>query len=215
MRSVLLVLLFAANALAQADLSTPKAAAQSLFNAINNSDAAAVRGALYAADEQQAEYATAMADLIIAGKKLGDAGRARFGAAGAAIGAGTLDPSDAARIDAATVELSGDVAKVIVPDQPRPMSFRRNRDGTWGLVITDASTATTQSIAKQSRLVRMLAEGMNKSAAEIQAGDYKTPEAATTAIQSRLHGVMLQFHRPSTTRATTGPATNATAEPLR
>ena len=90
------------------------------------------------------------------------------------------------------------------------MSFRRQKNGQWGLVVYDLASAAPADIAKQTKLVRMLAEAMQTSAAEVSSGTFKTADAATTAIQQRLHGVMLSFHRPTTKRATTA-ATTSTA----
>jgi hypothetical protein len=209
-RLALLILLCVMPAAAgQSDLSTPKAAARSLFNAINTGNRDAVAAALYSADDAQAEYARALADMIVAGKHLGDVAQKQFGAAGAAIGAGTLDPAAGAKLDEATVEQSRDQAKIVVPGQERPMSFRRNKNGQWGLVIYDAAAAPTMEMGKQTKLVRMLAEAIDASAAEISTGTFKTAEAATTAVQQRLHGVMLSFHRPTTKRSTTAATSTA------
>lgn len=217
MRSVLLVLMLTIvlTTLAPAatpDLSSPKIAARSLYVAIQAGDVEAVRESLYQGNAQQGELAGAMADLIVAGKKLGDAARARFGKAGDALGRGMLDSNDLARLDQSAVEIKEDRAKLTVPGQPRPMSFRR-QDGRWRLVIHDLTNATPESIAKQTALVHMMAESMKTSAAELTKGDYKTAEEAVTAIQQRLHNVMLTFNRPSTTRATTNPTTNHDAKP--
>jgi hypothetical protein len=192
------------------DASSPKAAAKSLFRAVSEGDRAGVRAALFAANAEQAALLDAMADLIVNGKRLGDAARDKFGAAGDPIGRGMLDPADLARIDAAAVKQSGDAATLDVPGQSRPMSFRRGGDGKWRLVVTDFGGALPQNIDMQTRLVRMMADAMDESAREVAAGKYSTPQAATAAIQKRLHEVMQTFYRPATTRATTGTTTAAT-----
>ena len=207
MRAMVLALIVASAALgAEPDLSTPKNAAKSLYHAIDGGDVDAVRSSLYQPNAQQAELASARAELFVAGKQLGDAMHARFPGAAGAIGGGTLDPAAIERIDQATVEQFGDRARLTVPGQGRPMSFRR-QDGRWRLVISDPSDASPEAIAKQTLLVHMMATAMQTSAAEISAGTHKTPEAAVDAIQPRLHNVMLTFERPSTTRSTTGPTT--------
>lgn len=205
-------LLAAAPAAAPApDLSSPKATAKSLFNAINLGDRDGVRAALHAADEPQAELAAAMADLIVAGKKLGDAAKARFGAAGDPIGRGMLDPNSLKKLDDATVDIKGDIATLTVPGQPRPMSFRRHGDGNWRLVVTDFGGAAPENIGRQVKLVRQMGEALDASAREVAGGAHKTPDAALNAIQQRLHGVMLAFYRPSTTRSTTTQASTQAA----
>jgi hypothetical protein len=204
-----LVLLLVA---ATAENASPKDAAKALFHAISLGDRAGVRAALYAGDEAQEAYADAMADMIIAGNTLGEAAKRQFGVKGSGFGAGTLDPAGIEKIEQATVKVEGDAATLTVPGQPRPMSFRRDREGRWGLVILDL-TSTTQpvpDVAKQTKLVRMLADAMQTSAREIAAGEYKTAEDAVLGVQQRLHNVMLSFHRPTTRRSTTGGTTAAT-----
>ena len=152
-----------------------------------------------------------MADFIVAGKKLGDAAKEKFGKAADPIGRGMLDPADLEKLeDATVVETSADAAVLTVPDQPRPMSFRKQA-GEWKLVVTDFGGAAPQNIAKQTRLVRTMAGAIESAAADIAADKYKTPDEATFAIQQSLHQVMLGFYRPSTTRAATNPATNPAA----
>jgi hypothetical protein len=197
---------------AEPDLSSPKAAAKSLFNAISNGDRDAVAAGLHSDNEQQAKLANAMADLIVAGKKLGDASREKFGREGEPIGRGMLDPTDLTRIDSARVTENGDQATLTLETQPRPMSFRR-RDGKWRLVVTDFGGAEPENIDKQIRLVRLMTEAIDKSTTEVAAGQLKTAPAALAAIQQRLNNVMLLFYRPTTTRAatTTSPAESSPA----
>jgi hypothetical protein len=185
------------------DLSTPKAAAKTLFRGISAGDREAVRAVFFAADPAQEKLATATVDLIVNGKRLGDAARERFGAAGDPIGRGMLDPQDLERLDAAQIKETpgGDSATMEVPGQSRPMSFRK-QDGKWRLVVTDFGGASPDNITKQTSLVRMMANAMDESARDVAAGKYQTPEAAIAAIQKRLHEVMLNFNRPATTRAT-------------
>ncbi len=166
-----------------------------------------VARAFYAADDAQRALADAMADLLVNGKRLGDAARDRYGKDADAIGRGMLDPSDLSRLRDAVVKQSGDTAVIEVPGQPRPMSFRRGRDGQWGLVVTDFGGAAPENIARQTRLVKMMADAMDESAREVASGKIPTPDAATASIQKRLHEVMLNFTRPATTRAATTTAT--------
>jgi hypothetical protein len=203
---MMITLVAAAQTRAVNDLSSPKSAAKSLFVAIQSGDTDAVKDALYQPDAQQAELMSARADLIVCGKKLGDAMHEKFGASGDVLGAGSLDSADLAKLDDATVEQSPDRAKLTVSGQPRPMSFRK-QDGKWRLVISDITSASPESLAKQTLLVQMMADALRTAATEITAGAYKTPDAAKTVIEQRLHNVMLTFQRPSTTRSTTEPAT--------
>jgi hypothetical protein len=197
----------------QMDLSSPKAAAKSLFKAVAAGDREAVRSALYADDEPQRELIAAMADLIINGKQLGDAAKQQFGQAGDPIGRGMLDPRELTRLDDAKVDEAGNTATVALADSGRnhPMSFRR-QGGKWTLIVTDFGGALPANVAKQTHLIRMMADAMETSTQEISSGKYKTPDAAITGIQRRLHEVMLVFTHPATTRATTGQSTTNRSE---
>ena len=192
----------------QLDLSNPRAASKSLFKAVAAGDREAVRSTLYADDASQRELIAAMADLIINGKHLGDAARQQFGQAGDPIGRGMLDPSDLTRLDEAKVDEAGNTATVALPEsgRSRPMTFHK-QNGQWKLIVTDFTGAAPANIAKQTHLIHLMAEAMETSAHEVSAGKYKTADAAITAIQRRLHEVMLAFTHPATTRSTTGPAT--------
>ena len=198
----------------QADRSTPKAAAVTLFKAITAGDRNTVAAGFFANGDEQRALASAMADMIVAGKKLGDAAKEKFGQAADPIGRGMLDPDDLSKLeDATVVETGGDAAVLTVPDQPRPMSFRK-QGGEWKLVVTDFGGAAPANIAKQTRLVRAMADAITAAANDIAAGKYKSPDEATFAIQQSLHQVMLSFYRPSTTRSATQPATTTpTATP--
>ncbi len=189
-----------------ADRSSPKAAAVSLFKAITARDRDAVAASFFAADDDQRALAAAMADVIVAGKRLGDAAKDKFGQAGDPIGRGMLDPADLEKLeDATVVETAADAAILTVPDQPRPMSFRK-QDGEWRLVVTDFDGAAPQNVTKQTRLIRAMADAIDAAAADIAAGKHKTPDEARFAIQQSLHQVMLNFYRPTTRGAATGPA---------
>ena len=208
---LLALLLGCASAIAaEPDLSSPKAAAKSLFNAVNANDRDAIRACFFAADARQSELAAAMADLIANGRRLGDAARERFGKAGDPIGRGMLDPSDLGKIDAAAVTETGDVATLFIPGQQRPMTFRK-QDGKWRLSIADFGGAAPDNIDKQIKLVRLMADAMDTSAKELSAAQYKTVDEAILAIQQRLHAVMLTVAHPATTRAAT--TTAATTRP--
>ena len=212
-RMILIVTVFAvvARGAAEPDRSTPKSAAIALYKAVNAADRDGVAASFYAANSEQRNLADAMADVIVAGKKLGDAAKAKFGKAADPIGRGMLDPADLSKLEEATVkETAEDAATITVPGQPRPMSFRK-QGGQWKLVVTDFGGAAPQNIAKQTRLVQQMAAAIDAGAADVAAGKFKTPEEATNAIQQSLHLVMLSFYRPSTTRATTGPATTTSA----
>ena len=142
-----------------------------------------------------------MADLLVAGKKLGDAARQRYGKSGDPIGRGMLDPADLSKLDSATVKESGDTATVTVEGQPRPMSFRKQGE-QWRLVVTDFGGAAPENIAKQIKLVSQMAAAVNESATEVAAGKYPTAQEAENVIQQRFHAVMIDNYRPASAPAT-------------
>ena len=198
---------------ADADLSSPKATAKTLFNAINAGDRDVVRDAIHCETPEQAEVISALTDLILAGKALGDAAQRRYGPIAQGIGGGMLRPEDLAKLEAAKVEPWGDnAARMILPDQPRPMMFRR-RDGKWRLSLLDLRDATPQSLARQAKLYRQMAEALHSGTAEIASGAHPTADAAVEAIQQRLHDVMLQLNRSASTGPSTIPSSAPTSAP--
>src|SRR4051812_35378184 len=64
------------------DLSTPKSAAKSLVQAVEDGNGESVRKVMAADGPDQEKLAAAFSDVIVSGKKLTDAARAKFGAAG-------------------------------------------------------------------------------------------------------------------------------------
>ena len=187
------------------DSSSPKDAARKLFIAISAGDQASIEALLFAEDDAQRELVGAMAGFIVAGKRLGDAAREKFGAAGDPIGRGMLDPADLSKIDQAMVKVTGDAATRDIPGQTRPMSFRR-QDGAWRLVVTDFGGAAPENLPRQIALVQLLTEAVESAAVEIEAGKFKTADAAAMAVQQRLSAAMMKSYRPATTRAATRPS---------
>src|SRR4051812_44111658 len=98
---VLSILLLVRGVPAAVDLSSAKSAARSFYEALNNSDSSAMRDCLLIEGEDQQQLATAFLDVILSGKKLGDAAKEKFGASGDKLAAGTLNREDAAAIDRA------------------------------------------------------------------------------------------------------------------
>src|SRR5437588_9075913 len=77
-------------AAAEPDLSSPRAAARSLYKAVDAEDGDAIIKIFYAKDDTERELARAFADLIVAGKKLADATKAKFNSTGESFGAGMI-----------------------------------------------------------------------------------------------------------------------------
>jgi hypothetical protein len=191
-----------------ADLTSPKAAAKTLFTAIHNQDVDQLRAALDSTDEGQRQLTAALADVIIAGKRLADASHAKFGTAGGAIAKPMIATSDFKKIDNATVTEVSETATVTIEGQPRPMTFRK-RDGSWRLVVEENGVATPEEFKQRLKLRTDMAAALRETALDLAAGKYATPQEAERYIQERLHAVMIgTFHldrgaatQPATTRA--------------
>jgi hypothetical protein len=196
---------------AQVDLSSPKSAARSLFLAIQAKDVAALRAIVDAGDEITPEVNDALAQLLLAGGRMSDAGAKRFGKSGDPIGRPMITPGTIASVDTAAVKETGDTAALQIPGHRRTMTFRR-RDGNWRLVpeaIVIGAGGTTQPVPlQQLKLLRNMATAMNELAREIENGKYQSSQEAERYVQERLHAVMIEMFKPdrsATTRATTQP----------
>src|SRR6267378_1382900 len=86
------------------DLSSPKAAARSLYQAVDAEDGEAILKIFYAKDDTERELAKAFADLIVSGKKLADAVKAKFNTTGESFGAGMIGKEELAKLERAEVK---------------------------------------------------------------------------------------------------------------
>jgi len=199
-----------------ADYATPVAAARSLYTAVQAQDGPAIERAFYAPRPEDRDLAKAFADLIVSGKKLADAAKAKYGTTGEAIGGGTMGAEALARLDQAEVKSTGpDTATLTVPGQPKPVPMHRTPDGKWQVVIAEYAGAADADLPRQAALVRKVADALTESAGEIDAGKYPTPQAAESAIQTRLARVMIRAatQAAASTRATATRPTTTTTKP--
>jgi hypothetical protein len=190
-------------ALADADLSSPKAAAQSLYRAMQDADSPAMLNVFYMPNAEDRQLGESLADLLVAGKKLADAAKTQYGADGEAIGAGPVGMEYLGRLQQADEKINGDVATLTVAGQSKPVRFHHS-DAGWQLNLADFSGGTADSLPHQVALLSNVAKALSDSAADISAGKYATPQQAQSAIQTRLTRVMI--------RAATRPATAATTK---
>lgn len=181
---------------AEADLSSPKAAVKSLYNAIDSGDPAAVREVLY--NPGHSALIDAYADLLVNGRKLGAAAAEKFGAAGDALGRAMLTKEDLARIDDARETVADGVTTLAIPGQGRPMSFKQ-LDGKWRLLLPETPA---QSEAQKLRFVQGMSQAFIDATHDIEAGKFPTAAEAEQAIKDRLHGLMITQlkENPPTTR---------------
>lgn len=194
MIAVLLAAFLAAEA---PDLSSPRSAARSFIQAVQSGDGDAIRAIMLAEDEQQEKLAQAFTDLIVSGRKLGEAAGAKFGAAGVALGRGMIGAEDLDRINHAEITEENGVASLLLPGQTRPMKFR-SIQGKWKLIVMDYAGAAPEQIPAQIELLRGIAGALSESAREIESGKFSTAPEAEEAIQQKLNAVMIHAVKPTT-----------------
>jgi len=204
---VLIVIGTAAGPMARAgepDLSSPKAAAASLYQAMQAQDEQAILKIFYAPQKADRDLAQAYADLIVAGKKLADAAKEKYGAANEAIGAGTIGVEGLAQLDRAEVKSTGDTATLTIPGQTKTVTFHRTGD-RWQIVLSDFAGTAEGGTSRQVVLLKKVSEALSDTAAEIQAGKCPTAQAAEASIQGKLARVMIRAATQASTRPATKP----------
>jgi len=197
---------------AMQDASSPKAAAKSLFDAIDRVDEAALRELLYADPSQprQVELIAANARMVIQGKRLADAAREKFPGASDAMTQRVISADDLAALDKATAEETGDTAVLKFPGSPREMRFRHSGE-KWKLVVAEMAGATDQNLSEQVVFIGELADAFSQTAGEIAAGKYPTPQEAETALQAKINIILAKSVKLSA--PATAPATGEASPP--
>jgi hypothetical protein len=189
---------------AAVDLSSPKSAAKSLYVAVESSDREGLITVLDVPHPEHQPLVEALADLIIATRKMGDAARKTFGDAGEKLSAGTNIPEDLKQLEAAQVVEKDGVATITIANQLAPLKFV-NRDGAgklWKLDISDYYKAH-DDLAAQTKLVRNMTEQWIFMTDDLLSGKFSTPVEAETALQQRFNEVMIKSVSPSTQPTTT------------
>jgi hypothetical protein len=205
-----LVLLAGADQPAAAtDPASPKEAYKSLRAAIERADAEAVKRLLIIDNEQDPSQplVTAYANLLLAGKRLGEAARKKFPGTSDAFALGTLPTEEAAKIDAAAQSIEGDRATLKLQGEDHPVMLRRI-DGNWKVVLSqEPAGATAAQRADQLALVQGLADAMNSCADDIAADRFASAEDAKNAVKERLGAVQAKAiqSQPPASRPATQP----------
>jgi hypothetical protein len=196
----------------EVDLSSPKAAARSLYQAVDRSDAQAIREVLHTETDQQRQLADAFAEFLVSSKRLAETAKAKYGAAADPFVQGAVAAEDIARIESAEVqEESPGVASIALPGMLKASRFRRGEDGKWRLIITDFAGAAPERIQSQIAMTRDLTGVFDEVSESIQAGRYPTADDAEAALQDRTNNVMMRALRAAT-RPATAPATTRGTE---
>jgi hypothetical protein len=198
--TTLLPFILAASAQAAVDLASPKSVAKSFYEAMSNADGAAMRDCLLINGENEQQLATAFVDVILAGKKLGDAAKDKFGPSGDKIAAGALPREEASAIDNAQQTDNGGNSTLKVTAQSRPLKFHKTDTG-WKLVLLDLAGSKSDNVPEQIKVLQSLAAAMNDTSDDIAAGRYPTSADAEAAIQQRLSEVTVKRYKPATTQA--------------
>jgi hypothetical protein len=187
------------------DLSSPRAALRSLYDALVAQDGEAVYHTFYAADDQERELARAFADVITAARKLGEAAKDKYGAAGDALGSGMMSREEFERLAQAEVEEKDETATLAPVGQSRPVHFHRTGK-RWQIVVRDFANAEND-LPHQVTLLKKVAAVFTEVAVEIGAGKYQTSPEAEAVIKTRLAGVMIKAATQAATKgASPGPA---------
>ena len=193
------------------DLSSPQGAIKSLCRAVDAQDGEAVLKVFYAADPGERDLAKAFADLILSGKKLGDAAREQFGSAGDTLGSGVLNQAELARIDQAELRENGDNATLIPIGQSRPLQFHRTGE-QWQLIVRDFANAQ-ENLPRQVALLKKVAGVFDDMAQNIDAGKINSSQEAEAAIQTKLANVMIRAATQSSTKPILTPSTRPATRP--
>ena len=189
---------FATPARAATDLSTPKLAAKSFYAAVAAGDVQGIHDCILAEGDQQEQLATTMVDMIVAGKKLGDAAKVKFGANSGKLAVDTVNKEDAARIDAAPETDNGDDATLQLNANSKAMVFHKTSAG-WKMRVMDYAGGKPNNIPAQVTLLTALTSAMNDTAADISAGKYPTSPDAEASLRQRFGQVMANHYKPATT----------------
>ena len=164
--------------------ASPKAAVAALAAAVDKGDAKAA-AALLVADEAHATWAQSTVALAGALKTLDAAAVARFGpAVGDTVSQHRLHLTDAFKAaEQAQEKVDGDAATVTSPGQTSPLTLTKAPDGRWLLRVAPAAEPAQR---RQRELYARLIAAAVKTAAEVAAKTYDTPEAAAAAFASRV-----------------------------
>jgi hypothetical protein len=197
-------------ATSQPDLSSPRAALKSLYDALVAQDGQVVYQTFYAANDQERELARAFADVIIAARKLGEAAKDKYGAAGDPLGSGMMSREEFDRLSQAEVQENGETATLVPAGQSKPVHFHRTGQ-RWQIVVRDFANAESD-LPYQVSLLKKVAAVFTEVAVEISAGKYQTSPEAEAVIKTKLAGVMIKAATQAATRSAASPPTPPTAQ---
>jgi hypothetical protein len=211
---VLLMLTLGASWARGTEESDVKAAAKAFANALAKGDADLTRQNAIS-DEVTVSIIVNLAPVVTASHRLHDAAVAKFGKDGEELapnpGANMSDWSK--RADQSVAKIAGETATLTPkPDQPTkagtpaeqplPLKFKKE-GGQWKVDLSGMSTAA--QMKQTAPRYKAIAQGMNLTADEINAGKYKDAKLATAALTHNVNAAMLdQNATPSGSRSGAG-----------
>jgi len=186
------------------DLSTPRSAALTFADAMAREDAPAARS-LCVGSQQDLDLVDAIVAAIKARQKLVVAARDKFGAAGASVAREeqtSVGQQMARDVADAALKIEGDRA-TITPrgDREEPLKLRKVGEA-WKMDM--AAMLGSEGPDRIANTYRAMAKAYDQTAAEIQAGKYKTAQEANDVFAPRLNAALSGVIAP-TTQPTTRP----------
>lgn len=183
------------------DQSSPKAAALSLWAAIDRGDADAAKKLCVFSNDDQPKWVEGFAAMCDGFHKMHDSAVKRFGVDAEK----QFTPNSPAHYAAATLEKSevtqdGDDAKVIPPGAPAGSGVivRRN-DGKWKVVLTEALKG--QDVTRSVGLFQAMARSGREVASAIDAGKYADAKAAEQGMRDLVKKYMTPTTAPAGVQA--------------
>ena len=192
----------------EVDLSTPQAAAKSLYNAVQAQDGPAIKEILYGSTDVEKDLCASFADLLVAGKRLESAVKSRYGAGAGSISPGVMGKDELTKIEQGKTELDGDSAQLIPAGRARPLKFKRV-NGQWKLIVADYAGGTAANLPRQLETIRSMDRVIDAAATDVADGKYQSAAEAEAAIQQKLYDVIItavQKNPPASAPSTSAPS---------
>jgi len=166
------------------DAADIRASARAFSQALSKGDTKTVRKYAFT-DEAGGKFLDAVATQTGARKKLVDAAVDKFGPDGKTIDSQRSAVSDLAEIDkqleGSRIVVNGDAATV-TSNNGKPLKFKRD-GGIWKIDFRETfNSRLTQQIDQVVGVLNKRAGAMEKTAAEIKEGKYKTVDEAKTGL---------------------------------
>jgi hypothetical protein len=194
---------------ADPDQSSPKAAALSLWAAIDRGDAEAAKKLCVFSNDDQPKWVEGFAAMCDGFHKMHDAAVKRFGIEAEK----QFTPNSPAHYAAATLEKSevtedGDEAKVIPPGAPAGSGvIVRRKDGKWRVVLTEGLKG--QDIVRSVEVFQAMGRSGREVASAIDAGKYADAKAA----EQGLRDLVKKYMAPTTAGKVVPDGPSAPAQP--